>query len=63
MPGNPKECRSHAENCRRLAKTAPTSIRAAHFEELARRWLKVADDLEAYEAYLAELREAEKKAG
>jgi hypothetical protein len=46
-----------------LAKTAPTSIRAAHFEELARRWLKVADDPEAYEAYLAELREAEKKAG
>jgi hypothetical protein len=63
VPGNPKECRRHAENCRRLAKTAPTSIRAAHFEELARRWLKVADDPEAYEAYLAELREAEKKAG
>ena len=63
MPSDPNECRRHATNCRRLAKTAPTSFLAAHFEELARRWLKVADDLEPDEAYLAELREAEKKAG
>ena len=63
MAGDPSECRNHAANCRRLAKTAPTSILAAHFEELARRWLKVADDIERAEAYLDELREAEKKFG
>ena len=60
MPGDPNECKKHAANCRRLAKTAPNPIIAADFEELSERWLKIADDLERSEAYLAELREAKK---
>jgi hypothetical protein len=31
----PEECRRLAAHCKRLAKTAPTSIAAARFEELA----------------------------
>lgn len=63
VSGDPSECRKHAANCRRLAKTAPNPVIAADFEELAQRFLKVADDLERAEARVAELREADKKIG
>ena len=46
MSGDPSECRKHAANCRRLAKTVCNHFLEADFEELARRFVKVADDLE-----------------
>jgi site-specific DNA recombinase len=61
VPGDPSECRKQAENCLRLARVAP--MLSAHFEELAQRWLRVADDLERAEAYLAKLRAAKDQAG
>jgi hypothetical protein len=63
VPGDPSECRKQAENCLRLARVAPMSVLSAHFEELAQRWLRVADDLERAEAYLAKLRAAKDQAG
>ena len=63
MPGDPSECRKQAENCLRLARVAPMSVLSTHFEELAKRWLRVADDLERAEAYLAKVRAAKDQAG
>ena len=42
-----------AGGCRRLAKTAPNSVIAELFEELAEQWLRVADSIEQVETYLA----------
>jgi molecular chaperone GrpE (heat shock protein) len=63
VSGDPNECRKHAAKCRRLAETAPNEMIAADFEELAQRFLKVADDLERAEARVAALRGAEKLFG
>jgi hypothetical protein len=46
MSGDPYECRKHAQRCLEVAKVAPSSFIANHFEDLARHWLRVADNLE-----------------
>jgi hypothetical protein len=62
MPGNPEECRQHALTCARLAQTAATRQGRDHFAKLARTWIKLADDLEKNQAFLAELNaETERK--
>ena len=53
MPGDPKECRQHALNCVHLAKGASTPELRDHFAKLARTWIKLADELEQSEAFLA----------
>ena len=53
MPGGMSQYRWRAERCRRLAKTAPNSVIAEIFEELAEQWLRVADSIEQVETYLA----------
>jgi hypothetical protein len=53
MPGDPKECRQHALNCVHLAKGASTPALRDHFAKLARTWIKLADELEQTEAFLA----------
>ena len=53
MPGDPRECRRHADNCRRLAKIAPTSLLAAQYLQLASQWLGIADDLAKAEFLVA----------
>ena len=44
-----QECRRLAASCRRLAKTAPSSFLAAKLEEMAKKWLEVAAELEEVE--------------
>jgi hypothetical protein len=46
MPGDPKECRQHAQNCRDIAAAAMSAMAKARFEELARTWTRLANDLE-----------------
>ena len=53
MPGDPKECRQHALNCVHLAKGASTPEQRDHFAKLARTWIKLAEELEQTEAFLA----------
>jgi hypothetical protein len=52
MPGDPKECRQHALNCVRLAQTAATP---EHFANLARTWIRLADEIESTDAFLTAL--------
>ena len=53
MPGDPKECRQHALNCVHLAKGASTPEQRDHFAKLARTWIKLAEELEQTEVFLA----------
>jgi hypothetical protein len=57
MPGNPKECRLHALECARLAQTSATQEDREHFAQLARTWLKLAEDIEQSQAFIAGLDE------
>jgi hypothetical protein len=52
MPGEPKECRQHALNCVQLAKTAASPQAREEFANLARTWIRLADDLEGTLAFL-----------
>ena len=55
MPGDPKECRQHALNCVRLAQTSASPQAREHFANLARTWIRLADELETTQAFLAAL--------
>ena len=55
MPGDPKECRQHALECARLAKTSATREDREHFAQLARTWIKLAEDIEQSQALLDEI--------
>jgi hypothetical protein len=55
MPGDPKECRQHALNCVRLAQTSASPHAREHFANLARTWIRLADELEKTQAFLAAL--------
>jgi hypothetical protein len=55
MPGDPRECRQHALNCVHLAKSAQSLQARDHFAQLARTWIRLAEDLERGQAFLAEL--------
>ena len=59
MPGDPKECRQHALNCVHLAKGASTPEQRDHFAKLARTWIKLAEELEQSEAFLAAIEDDE----
>ena len=52
MPGDPKECREHAQHWLELANSAPTLIAKMRFEGLAHTWLRLANDLEHATALL-----------
>ena len=53
MPGDPKECRLHARNCRKLATTARTAESADTFLSLAQDWDSLAAELESARIFLA----------
>ena len=53
MPGDPKECRLHAQNCRKLATTARTAESADTFLSLAQDWDSLAAELESARIFLA----------
>jgi hypothetical protein len=55
MPGDPKECRQHALNCVRLAQTSSSQQARDQFANLARTWIRLADEIERTEAFLATL--------
>jgi hypothetical protein len=50
MPGDPKECREHAKHCLKLADEARLPFHEARFEDLAHKWLRLANDLERAKA-------------
>jgi hypothetical protein len=55
MPGDPKECRQHALECARLAQTSATQDDREHFAQLARTWIKLAEEIEQDQAFIAGL--------
>jgi hypothetical protein len=52
MPGDPRECRQHALSCVRLAQTSASPQAREQFANLARTWIRLADDLERSQALL-----------
>jgi hypothetical protein len=52
MPGDPKECREHASNCRILAAQATTPSTRATFLNLAEAWERLAAELESAQVFL-----------
>jgi hypothetical protein len=55
MPGDPKECRTHALNCALLAKSASSAESRATFLHLQRSWTRLAEELEQAEALLNDI--------
>ena len=53
MPGDPKECRLQAGNCRKLATTARSAGAADTFLGLAENWDSLAAELESARIFLA----------
>jgi molecular chaperone GrpE (heat shock protein) len=47
MPLEPKECRLQALTCERLAQRSTSPIVKGAYADLAKKWIKVADDLQA----------------
>jgi hypothetical protein len=47
MPGDPKECREHAENCRRMAAESRTTSGRSTLLNLADHWERLATELES----------------
>ena len=45
MPGDPKECRQHAERCAELARIASTSEARETFLDLQMKWIRLAMEL------------------
>ena len=52
MPGDPKECRLHARNCRRFAMTASSADAADKFQKLAETWDLLAAELDSARIFL-----------
>ena len=46
MPGDPKECRQHAEHCIQLANAMKNELDKGRMLNIASTWLKLADELE-----------------
>jgi hypothetical protein len=52
VPGNPKECRMHAANCRTLAAQATSPSAKKTFTNLAETWDRLAVELESAQTFL-----------
>ena len=61
MLGDPKECRQHALACVRLAQTSASPQAREQFANLARTWIRLADDLETTLALLETFDEEEEQ--
>ena len=57
VPGDPKECRQHALNCKLLAKEATSEESKKTFLNLAQHWTRLAVELEQAEALIKALKE------
>ena len=64
MPGNPKECTEHAKRCWALAAETKNPALKESLVEIAQKWARLATELEATRALLADWApEKPKKAG
>ena len=51
MPGDPNECRKHAENCKKLAERAVIPEQRERFLGLASQWERLASELEGTKGF------------
>lgn len=64
MPGDPNECREHARRCLALASEITNPVLKESLLDTARRWTRLATDLETVRRLIDEWgSEAPKKAG
>ena len=61
MPGNPRECREHAANCRQLAQSASGETAREKFLALASAWEGLASELESAQMFLLAMDDLERK--
>ena len=61
VPGDPKEARAHAANCRQLAETASSPTVQKTFADLANQWNRLANELDDAYALLNALNELDLK--
>jgi hypothetical protein len=61
MPGDPKECRQHAERCGELARMIRTIEEREKFQALQMTWIRLAAELERMTALIEAVQELEKQ--
>ena len=61
MPGDPKECRQHAERCAELARFACTIEDRDKFLSLQLTWIRLAAELDRMGALIEAMRELEEE--
>jgi hypothetical protein len=61
MPGDPKEARTHAANCMKLAETAGSPTVQQTFLDLAKQWTRLANELDDAYALLKAMNELDLK--
>jgi hypothetical protein len=60
MPGDPKECRQHAERCGELARMARTIEERDKFQSLQMTWIRLAAELDGMGALIEAVQKLEK---
>ena len=61
MPGDPKECRQHAERCEELARLASTPEGRETFLSLQMTWIRLAAELDRAGALIEAIQELEEE--
>jgi hypothetical protein len=61
MPGDPKECRQHAERCGELARLASTQEARETFLSLQMTWIRLALELDQAGALIKAVHELEEE--
>jgi hypothetical protein len=61
MPGDPKECRQHAERCGELARRATTPEARDSFLSLQMTWIRLATELDQARALIKATQELEEQ--
>jgi hypothetical protein len=61
MPGDPKECRQHAERCAELARLASTPEARDQFLSLQMTWIRLASELDQARALIEVTQELEEE--
>ena len=61
MPGDPKECRQHAERCAEVARLASTPEARETFLSLRMTWIRLAAELDRAGALIEAIQELEEE--
>jgi hypothetical protein len=61
MPGDPEECRAHAERCAELARRATTQESRDTFLSLQMNWIRLAAELDQAVGLIRAMQELEKQ--